>query len=213
MDAAPYDNVTLRKVAAELDTGPASLYVYFRNAEELHAAVLEHYLGSLDLPVRAPDGSRPRPWRQGLVALLTQYTRVLFDRPQVARMAAFTRPSGPNYLRLLETLLDLLIEGGLRPADAAWGIDLLLLHATTHAVEQGARHAAGHGEEDAAILAEAVHDLVRENSPDHPRLVALGDELFSGEGEERLAWGFEVLIAGLLTTHRPDLAPPPSAAT
>ncbi len=195
--------LTMRQVARELDTGPASLYVYFRNAEELYAAVLEHYLGALDLPTRGPDHTLPGPWHGLLVALLTQYTQVLFAHPAVARTAAFTRPNGPNYLRLLEALLDLLIEGGVPPRDAAWGVDLLLLHATTHAVEQAIRQAQDRSEAEDAALAHAIDELAREAPAEELHLVALGDELISGPGEQRLTWGFEVLINGLLATPRP----------
>lgn len=198
MEAAGTDHLTLRKVAGELDTGPASLYVYFRNVEELYAAVLEHYLGSLDLPVSA-DGDA----RQCLVKLLTEYTNVLFAHPDVARIAAFTRPSGPNYLRLLDALLGLMIAVGVPPRDAAWGVDLLLLYATTNAVEQSARKTRSRSDEEDAALNYAVGELVRKTSPEHPHLIAVGDELFSGEGEERLAWGFDVLINGFMSTPRP----------
>ena len=37
--------VTMRRLAQELDTGAASLYVYVRNTAELHAAVLDELLG------------------------------------------------------------------------------------------------------------------------------------------------------------------------
>jgi hypothetical protein len=35
-------------------------------------------------------------------------------------------------------------------------------------------------------------------------LAALAEELLSGTGETRLAWGFHVLINGILQTGRPD---------
>ena len=40
--------VTMRRLALELDTGPASMYVYVRNTVELHAAVLDELLGVVD---------------------------------------------------------------------------------------------------------------------------------------------------------------------
>jgi len=39
------ERVTMRRLAAALDTGPSSLYVYVRNTAELHAAVLDELLG------------------------------------------------------------------------------------------------------------------------------------------------------------------------
>ena len=41
------ERVTMRRLAQELDTGPASLYVYVANTAELHAAVLDELLGDL----------------------------------------------------------------------------------------------------------------------------------------------------------------------
>ncbi|WP_323136054.1 TetR/AcrR family transcriptional regulator [Streptomyces sp. NBC_01481] len=51
--------VTMRRLAQELDTGPASLYVYVRNTAELHAAVLDELLGSVDMTPVSADGD----WR------------------------------------------------------------------------------------------------------------------------------------------------------
>src|SRR6201999_2785881 len=52
--------VTVRRLAQDLDTGPASLYVYFRNTAELHAAILDELLGTIPAPVagdwRGPVG-------------------------------------------------------------------------------------------------------------------------------------------------------------
>jgi AcrR family transcriptional regulator len=94
--------VTMRRLAQELDTGPASLYVYVRNTDELHAAVLDELLGTVG-PAPAEGG-----WRERLERVLTDYTAMLMAHPSLARSALTARPSGPNYLRLIETLLGLL---------------------------------------------------------------------------------------------------------
>ena len=61
MQAEGLDRVTMRRLAQELDTGPASLYVYVRNTAELHAAMLEELLGQVDLtPVTAAGDWRDR---------------------------------------------------------------------------------------------------------------------------------------------------------
>src|SRR3954468_16272958 len=43
------ERVTMRRLAKELDTGPASLYVYVKDTEELHAAVLDELLAEVGL--------------------------------------------------------------------------------------------------------------------------------------------------------------------
>ena len=54
--------------------------------------------------------------------MLTSYTGVLFAHPSLASAALVARPSGPHYLALVETVLDLLRAGGVPDAQAAWGL-------------------------------------------------------------------------------------------
>lgn len=98
--------LTMRRLALELDTGPASMYVYVRNTVELHAAVLDELLGVVDLAENSSG-----TWQARLERVLTSYTAVLFDHPGLAQSALVSRPSGVHYVRLLERLLALLDEG------------------------------------------------------------------------------------------------------
>jgi AcrR family transcriptional regulator len=196
MRAEGLERVTMRRLAQELDTGPASLYVYVRNTAELHAAILDELLGEVDLTPLAAAGD----WRDRLVRVLTSYTVVLFEHPGLARSALVARPSGRRYLDLLEVLLALLSEGGVPAERAAWAVDLLVQFATATAAEQATRdHAVdAQDEEDALVVA-----LRGASSQTHPHLAALGLQLMSGPGEARLTWGFHVLINGALQTPRP----------
>ncbi len=195
------DRLTMRRVAAELDTGPASLYVYVRDTEELHTAVLEELLGTSGLlEVVAKDRST---WREAIVDLLMRYTGLLHAYPSVARVTAFSRPTGPHYIRLVERLLALLAQGGVPAPEAAWGVDLLVQQAETTAAEQGSRTEKEQSADDAALRT-TIQSLVAANSPDLPHIVAVGEDLISGDGVERLAWSFEILLNGLIATSRPD---------
>jgi AcrR family transcriptional regulator len=191
MRAEGLARVTMRRLAKELDTGPASLYVYFRNTAQLHAAVLDELLGSVDLsPVEAAGD-----WRERLETLLSSYTLVLFEYPSLAQSAVTARPSGQNYLRLVESILALLDEGGVPPRQASWGVDLLLQLATATAAE----HAGG---EDAEAWDEVAVALRAVRSETYPRIAALGEDLLSGPGPARMSWGIRVLINGVLGTPR-----------
>jgi AcrR family transcriptional regulator len=189
--------VTMRRLAQELDTGPASLYVYLSSTAELHAAILDELLAEVDLgPATAPGD-----WRDRLVAVLGSYTSVLFEHPGLGHSALLARPSGPHQLALVEAVLALLHEGGVPDSQAAWGVDVLLQVATATAAEQSAR------DRDAAADAEehALLRAVREApAATHPRIAALGDELFSGTPEQRLAWVFRMAVNGILATPRTD---------
>ena len=59
--------VTMRRVAAELDTGAASLYVYVRNRDELLHAMLDRVAGEVPLVEAGPEAlarAAPRPARR-----------------------------------------------------------------------------------------------------------------------------------------------------
>ncbi|WP_275560250.1 TetR/AcrR family transcriptional regulator [Streptomyces sp. 5-6(2022)] len=205
MRAEGLERVTMRRLAKELDTGPASLYVYVRNMAELHAAVLDELLGAVDLSPATADGE----WRDRLVRILTSYTSVLFEYPGLAQSALVARPFGKHYLKLLEALLALLNEGGIEPDRAAWLLDLLLQFATATAAEH-AHRAPGDTPQIEADW-QALATVVRDVSPrTHPHIAALGTRLLSGSPKDRLAWGFDVLIAGARHTPLPEvLAPSP----
>lgn len=197
--------VTMRRLAQELDTGAASLYVYVRNTAELHAAILDELLGAVDLrPAEATEGDAG-DWRDRLVRILTSYTTVLFDNLGLAQSALVARPSGEHYLDLLEALLSLLSEGGIPDDRAAWAVDLLLQFATATAAEQSTRDQAIDAEDEQDALLAAVLGV---SGRTRPHLAAVGTELFSGAPEDRLAWGFHLLINGALHTPRPDSIAP-----
>jgi AcrR family transcriptional regulator len=195
MRAEGLDRVTMRRLATELDTGAASLYVYVRNIAELRAYILDDLLAGLDLSPVTAEGD----WRERLIAVLWSYTVVLAEHPGLAQSALVTRPSGPGYLHLVDGLLALL-SAEVPAGRAAWAVDLLLHFATSTATEQGTRsRAAGaREEEDQAIAA-----IVTASADTYPHIAALGLELVSGAGPDRLTWGFHVLINGILQTARP----------
>ncbi|MFI5775586.1 TetR/AcrR family transcriptional regulator [Nocardia sp. NPDC051570] len=194
------ERLTMRRLAQELDTGAASLYVYFRNTAELHAAVLDELLGTVNLGPATDSG----PWRERLVDILTSYIQVLFEHPSLARSALVARPSGENYLALLERLLAVLESGGIDRGRAAWAVDLLLQFATASAAEHGTRHEAPDTQEDWASSIQALQSV----SPSrYPHLVATTDDLFTGTPTERLTWMFEVLLNGILTAPTPTPQP------
>lgn len=193
------EGMSLRKVAARLHTGPASLYVYVENLQELHALVLDQALAEVELPKNARGH-----WRERLDAFLRSYRLVLYSRPGLAQLALTTIATGPHSLRIVETLLGLFDEAGMPPALAAWAIDLVTLYVTAVAAEQSNHRQQGHTVGPVARAIEAV-------SPEQfPRVHALRTELLAGAGGPlRFAWALEVLINGVLRTPLPHTGEKP----
>lgn len=194
MRAEGLEKVTMRRLAQELDTGPASLYVYVANTAELHAAVLDALLGEVDLAAdSAGDG-----WRDQLRAVLTSYTLVLFEHPQLARSALVARPSGENYLRLVERIVDLLSRSGAAREQVAWGVDKLLQDATATAAEQSTQEHDPTAGDDWNATTQALHAA---DETTHPAIKAHMPALLSGTPSDRMRWSFDVLVNGI--THTP----------
>jgi AcrR family transcriptional regulator len=111
--------VTMRRVAAELDTGAASLYVYVRNRDELVRAMLDHVSGTV--PLATPDPAR---WRAQVHDLLSGIREALESYPGLAAVLPGEPPTTENTLAGAENLLALLLAGGIRVRDAAWACDI-----------------------------------------------------------------------------------------
>jgi AcrR family transcriptional regulator len=186
------ERVTMRRLAAELDTGAASLYVYVANTAELHGALLDELLGGLDLPGTA----RSAKARAVLTDLLCDYTALLVKHPSLARSVLSLWPSGPNYLRLIDSVLGLLLTAGLGERQAAWGVDVLLQHATATAAEQGTRSQSAETDSESHRLVLAIEEAP---AADYPNIDRLRAEIFSGTGGQRLRWQFAALIEGVAT--------------
>jgi AcrR family transcriptional regulator len=183
------EGMSLRKVATALDTGPASLYAYVHNLQELRALVLDRALAGVKT-----DRGRGRSWRQRLMALLESYLHVLFDTPGLAQLAMSTIAAGPNALRIIEALLGVLEEGAVDRATAAWAVDLLALYVTAVAAEQSQRR------DDPDALGPIARVLGAVSADEYPRISAASEDLVAGPG--RVRWALEVLLKGILQTPR-----------
>src|SRR3954447_10589718 len=81
-----YEATSMRRVAQALDTGPASLYVYVANRDELLELMLDRAISELPLP--EPDPGR---WREQLKELLHAHSRLMTeDYPGLTRLAMST---------------------------------------------------------------------------------------------------------------------------
>src|SRR5690242_15338213 len=125
------DGVTMRRVAAELDTGPASLYVYVRNRDDLLDRMFDAVATEVDLGA-APD---PKRWREQLEVLLTRVRDAMDRYPGIARVPLANIPVGRNSMRVAERVLALLRAGGVDERNAAWFVDVVFLYVNAASLE------------------------------------------------------------------------------
>ena len=185
------DAVTMRRLATELDTGPASLYVYIRNREQLLNALLDRISGMVAL--EEPDPAR---WREQLHRLVNGILKVMEGHRGIARVSIANVPTGENSLRVADNLMGLLLAGGVTPRDAAWACDILPLITVASAVETATYQERGDDQGDIADELAAVFS--RLSADRFPNLMRHSAELVSGDGDERFRYAIDVFLDGLV---------------
>jgi len=126
-----YDAVTMRSIARELDTGPASLYAHVANRAELDQLVVGRVRSQWQIP--EPDAAHwDRQLRESMIELLRLYRA----NPGVARCTLGMIPLDPGLLRVTERLLALLKAGGVSDQHAAWFVDVGSRYVASVAVEE-----------------------------------------------------------------------------
>jgi AcrR family transcriptional regulator len=189
--------LSMRRLAQALDTGPASLYVYVADRDELHALLFDAAIGTIELPP-----VDPAQWREQLKELARRMVKMMAeDFPGIALLAMTHIPTGENAMRGVEAMLTLLKAGGATDEAAAYAGDLLSLYVTAIAYEQSLYRRLysdpEHEQREVQQLAERFGNLDAER---FPTLAALGPAMTRGDGRERFELGLDVIINGLLAT-------------
>jgi AcrR family transcriptional regulator len=188
--------VTMRRIAAELDTGAASLYVYFRNRDQLLRAMLDRVAGEIELV--EPD---PKRWREQLFALLDGYRVALEAHPGLAGVLPGEPLITDEALAGIENLLAILDAGGIAKQEAAWAVDILMLIVTATAGEAEVRKTAGQMIDDDFV--ERMGEAFATLPPDrYPQIVAHSAELIVGDGDDRFRFSIETFVDGLVARSK-----------
>jgi AcrR family transcriptional regulator len=190
LDREGLDAVSMRRVAQALDTGAASLYQHVGGKEELVALVFDRVTGEIPLPPE-PDPAR---WQEQLREAMTDVWRGMIAHRGIAAVAIGSVPSGPNALAYTEALTGILLAGGLTKQQCAWAVDNLYKYVTADAYEQSLLPADAKEEEHYGQIERYFRSL----PPDRfPHMTSMLDEMFTGDGDQRFAFGLEMMIAGL----------------
>ncbi len=187
--------VTMRRVAAALDTGAASLYVYVSGREGLLQAMLDRVTATIEL--EAPDPSR---WRAQLHSLLQRLHQALVAHPGIAAMTLADPPTTEAVLLLTENLLGILLAGGLDPQDAAWACDIFVGLVMAAAREDDVRRPRGRSDDDGRPeQVDKLYATFAGLPPDRfPLITAHAAQMVAGDGDERLRFAIDAVLDGVL---------------
>lgn len=189
-----FDDLTMRKVAAELDVQAASLYWHVRNKDELLDLLAEAVMVGIELDI--PDG----PWREQVRVMAHRYRDYLRSRRDAVRVVSGRFVVGPVSTELMERSLAVFRGAGFGPGGAAAALFMVSVVFVQGFVLQEtgpmrAVEAVGGTPSDAMdVVAGELAALPRDRFPHlgevTPYLVALNFD-------ERFAWGLELVLDGL----------------
>lgn len=192
--AKGYDALTMRSVAALLDTGPASLYAHVVNKADLDELLIGRLCSQLELP--GPVSSR---WREQITDVCTQLRDQYLTYPGISRAALAMDVTDLDVLRVNEGMLAILITGGVTPRAAAWTIDALFLYVGAYAMDIAVADTGDTGElrfaaQDRKDLTARFAALPLER---FPNTRAYATELTSGAEHERFDFTLGLILGNL----------------
>lgn len=194
--AEGYDSLTMRNVAAHLDTGPASLYAHLVNKADLDELLIGRLCSTITLP--APSAAR---WRDQLTDVCTQLRDQYLKYPGISRAALAIDVTDLDVLRVNEGMLAILITAGIAPQVAAWTIDALFLYVGAYALDIAVADSIPHAADEHRLAASHRADLVArfESLPEDrfPNIRTYAAELTSGAAHARFDFTLALMLGSL----------------
>ncbi|MQY27174.1 hypothetical protein NRB56_27560 [Nocardia sp. RB56] len=180
-----YAALTMRRVAAALETGPASLYAHVVNKEDLDDLLVGRLCAEIELP--EPD---PRTWRTQLIDVCTRIRDRYRRYPGTSLAALAVVPTNLETLRVSEGMLAIVLSGGIDPQTAAWAIDALFLYINAFCLENSLTDRSALDRDELPHRFAALPDSL----PNTKRYAA---ELTAGTPEDRFEFTLGLILDGL----------------
>jgi AcrR family transcriptional regulator len=198
LDRDGLDALSMRRVADELDTGPASLYWHVGSKDGLLDLILDRVIGESDVP--DPD---PEHWEEQLKDVARAARALILRHRDIVRISIGRIPMGPNALRLQERLLAVLRAGGVPDELAVTGQHLLYAIVNGFTLDETTELGVG----DATPVDQEAGDLARDYikslpADQFPNLVAVADQFAFVDADARFELLIDLYVDGLAQRAR-----------
>lgn len=193
-----YEALTMRRLAAALQTGPASLYAHVVNKDDLDELLIGRLCAEIDLP--EPD---PALWRRQIISVCMQLRDQCLRYHGISRAALALAATNLETLRVNEGMFAILLAGGIKPQAAAWAIDALTLYVNAYSLELSLiDHKRSHTGDGWVVSRDELLRRFAALPDTFPQTKRYAAELTSGTGHERFDFTVGLLIDGLAQRER-----------
>ena len=195
--------LSMRRLAQELGVAAASLYGHVSGRDEVLELLLNRVASEVDRPAYNAGN-----WQSQLRTFLRSLRSTLAAHNDLAGAAIGNIPTGPNWMRMVDYLLGLLITGRVPTASAAYASDLLVEVAITDAYESALF--AARSRRQPTYFADLTTYLAELPAQEFPHIAALVEHLTAGGGassDARFEFALNLLLQSLTR------APPPAVGS
>ncbi len=202
VDTEGVDAVTMRRIADELDTGPASLYAHVADKDELLGAVYDAAMGAVDISDIKPSAAR---WQSQLKEFMRRYRNALLQHRDLAKVQFGDVPTGESALQAMEKMLAILDAAKLPAKVIGYAPDLLAQFMTASAYEAYLWRQRASSPAAMAELHEQMQGFFESLPADeYPTLRKRAPDLVQEDESEdaRFEFGLDILVKGLAAHGR-----------
>jgi AcrR family transcriptional regulator len=185
------EQLTVRSLGDALGCDPSALYRHFRNVDDLHRAVGDHFLSDVDIAPRPREG-----WRAAVRRLCIELRAAQLRQPRLAALVFAAPTRLGNELAFTEALFRELRRGGFRvPAAAKAYHSLIELTVGSAAID--AAVASLPPDARAAEYDRWRADYAALDAEQFPALRAVAPQLYRGTADDRFGDALDLMLTGL----------------
>jgi AcrR family transcriptional regulator len=193
LDEGGLDQLSMRRIAEELDTGAASLYWHIGSKDGLLDLIFDHVIGEVEMP-----NPEPQRWQEQLKEVARGTRAVILRHRDIVRISIGRIPMGPNALRVSEGLFGILRAGGIPDPLAVLAQRLLFAIINGFTLDETTElgvEVDGQPDEQAADAARAyVAELPAER---FPNLTAVAEYFHDADNEQSFELLIDLFVDGL----------------
>jgi AcrR family transcriptional regulator len=192
IDREGLGELSMRRLASELDTGTTTLYRHVSSKEEVLVLVVDAVFAEVEFQVPEPNIG----WRELLGDLARSMRSTLSNHSHVANLFALSVPIGPNSLRAREVILGALRNRGFESSLAADVYTALAHHVLASVLQQSMTDYRGDPTSNgsATTLRSFYRSLPKQS---YPHIVELANQLTSRSAEEEFDFALNCFFDGV----------------
>jgi AcrR family transcriptional regulator len=179
------EELSMRKLGAELDVEAMSLYNHVGNKDDIYDGMIDYVFALIPLPDTNTD------WQESIRSIGVAGMDTFTEHGWVVALLMIRGNFGPSAMRFTDAVIGILTNAGFSDEDAHHAWQMLSSHTMGYAFQAAANPAGTHNEH---VDVEAALSAAGDQFPNVSRLAPL---LAQCEYGSEYAFGLEIIIDGL----------------